>query len=65
MQIAEHFQRVSTRRFGNEPGDLPAVAHEDYFFLIALQGIEYCAEVPGDLGDRQSFHGEQALSDAI
>ena len=65
MKIAEDLEGVATRRFRNEPGDLPAVPDQDDLFLIPLQGIEDRAEIPGDIRDRESFHVEALLSDSI
>src|SRR5438034_1940259 len=56
IQVAEHAQSVLTRRFRNQPRDVPVISHEHDLFLIALHGIENSAEVAGHLGDGKRLH---------
>ena len=61
MQVAEDFHCVLTRSLGNEARYLSAIAHRHDLLLIALQGIEHRAEIPGNLGDGESFHGGHTI----
>jgi hypothetical protein len=40
IQVAEHAQRVLTRRFGNQTSDMPLISHEHDLFLVTLDSIE-------------------------
>ena len=48
IQVAEHAQSVLTRRFRNQPSDVPLISHEHDLLLVALYGVENGAEVAGD-----------------
>lgn len=61
VQVAEHAQRVLTRRFRNESGNLSLISHEHDLFLVALEIIENCAEVAGDVGYGQRLHNDQTI----
>jgi hypothetical protein len=60
-QIAEHAQRVLTRRFRNESGNRPLISHEHDLFLVALEIIENCTEVAGDVGYGQRLHKDRTI----
>ena len=61
IQVAKHAQRILTRRFRNESGNLSLMSHEHDLFLVALEIIENCAEVAGDVGDGQRLHNVQTI----
>ena len=64
VQIAEDFEGGLRRRLRNQTRDLPAIADQHDFLLLALDAIENGAEIPGDFGDAQGFHG-RTISDRI
>jgi len=61
IQVAEHAQRVLTRRFRNESGNLSLISHEHDLFLVALEIIENCTEVACDVGYGQCLHNDQTI----
>ena len=61
IQVAKHAQRVLTRRFRNESGNLSLVSHEHDLFLIPLEIIENRTEVAGDIGDGQRLHNDHLI----
>ena len=56
IQVAEYAQGILTRRFRNQPRDVPVMSHEHDLFLIALYGIENGAEVAGHPGYGKRLH---------
>ena len=56
IQVAEHAQGVLTRRFRNQPSDVPAISHEHDLFLVALYGVENGAKVARYLGYGKCLH---------
>lgn len=44
IQIAKHAQSVLTACFGNQPSDMPLIAHEHDRFLVAFERVENSTE---------------------
>ena len=61
IQVAKHAQRVLTRRFRNESGNLSLISHEHDLFLIPLEIIENSTEVAGNVGHGQRLHNDQRI----
>ena len=61
IQVAKHAQRVLTRRFRNESGNLSLISHEHDLFLIALERIENSTEVARDVGNGPRLHTIQII----
>ena len=61
IQVAKHAQRVLTRRFRNQSGNLSLISYEHDLFLVALKIIENCTEVAGDVGYGQRLHDDQTI----
>jgi hypothetical protein len=56
IKIAKHAQRILSIRFGDQPRDMPLIAHEHDLFLVAFERVENSAEVACDVGHRQRLH---------
>jgi len=56
-----NFAHLRTPRRGaigaRQTRDLPAIADQHDFLLLALDAVENGTEIPGDFGDAQGFHG--------
>jgi hypothetical protein len=63
-EIAEHAQRILTRRLGHQSCDRSLIADEHHFFLIAFERVENGPDVPRDVRHRASLHAV-SLSDCI
>ena len=61
IQVAKHAQRVLTRRFRNQSGNLSLIPCEHDLFLVALKIIENGTEVAGDVGYGQRLHNDQTI----
>ena len=60
IQVAEHAQRVLTRRFRNKSSNLSLIPHEHDLFLVALEIVKNGTEVAGDVGYGQRLHNDQS-----
>lgn len=64
VKVAEDFEGVLRRGLWHEPGNLPMIADEHDFLLLALEVVQDRAEVSGDLGNSECFHAGKE-SDAV
>jgi len=64
VKVTEDFEGVLRRGLWHEPGNLPMIADEHDFLLLALEVVQDRAEVSGGLGNSECFHAGKE-SDAV